>query len=254
MDNDRTTVLDRPRSLEPVASHYCAGCGHGVAHKLVAQAIDDLGIEDITICCVPIGCAAMMSRYFDIDSIVGPHGRAPAVATGLKRAIPDKIIFSYQGDGDMAAIGIAEIIHAAARGENITCFLINNAIYGMTGGQMAPTTLIDQVTTTSPIGRLQERAGLPLKVSELLATVDGAYYIERVSVDSPQNIRKAQKAIRKAFQNQVDNLGFSMVEILSPCPTGWKMNSSDSRAWVVEKMMEVFPLGLFKDGQGGPKN
>lgn len=244
-------VCERPQSLEPVASHYCPGCGHGAAHILVAQAIDELGLRDITICCAPVGCAAIMPRYFDIDMILGPHGRAPAVATGLKRAIPDKTIFTYQGDGDMAAIGTAEIIHTAARGENITCFLINNAIYGMTGGQMAPTTLLDQVTTTTPLGREPDKAGYPIRLAEIIATLDGASYVERVSVDSPKNLRTARKAVKKAFQNQMENKGFSLVEILSPCPTGWKMSPYESRAWVVEKMMTVFPLGVYKDRHGG---
>jgi 2-oxoglutarate ferredoxin oxidoreductase subunit beta len=246
-DGRREIVFDRPQSLEPIATHYCPGCGHGVAHRLVTKAIDELNLQEIAIGCAPVGCAAIMPRYFDVDMILGPHGRAPAVATGLKRAIPEKIIFCYQGDGDMAAIGTAEIIHAAARGENITCFLINNAIYGMTGGQMAPTTLIDQVTTTSPLGRMQDCAGSPLKMAEILATIDEAGYIERVSVDSPRNIRRAQEAVTKAFLYQIEGRGFSMVEILSPCPTGWKMDPSESRAWMVEKMIDVFPLGVLKE-------
>ncbi len=247
MNDGRRAVVQRPQSLEPLATHYCPGCGHGTAHKLVAQAIDELDLQEIAIGCAPVGCSAIMPRYFDVDMILGPHGRAPAVATGFKRALPEKIVFCYQGDGDMAAIGTAEIIHAAARGENITCFLINNAIYGMTGGQMAPTTIIDQVTTTTPLGRVKERAGSPLRMSEILATIDEAAYVERVSVDDPKNIRKAQKAVKKAFQYQIENRGFSMVEILSPCPTGWRMSPSDSRAWLVENLMEVFPLGQLKD-------
>jgi 2-oxoglutarate ferredoxin oxidoreductase subunit beta len=251
MEQHREVVFERPETLEELPSHYCSGCGHGAAHRLVAQSIDELGLQETTICCVPVGCSAFLPRYLDVDMILGPHGRAPAVATGLKRAQPDKVIFTYQGDGDMAAIGTAEIIHAAARGENITCFLINNAIYGMTGGQMAPTTIMDQVTTTTPEGRIEERAGKPLQFSEIIANIDGAAYVERVSLDNPKNIHLAQKAVTKAFQYQLDGKGFSLVEILSPCPTGWKMNPVDSRAWVVEKMMHVFPLGLFKDRFGG---
>lgn len=251
MDDERTLAFCRPESLEPVASHYCPGCGHGAAHILVAQAIDDLGLADVTIGCAPVGCSAIMPRYMDVDMILGPHGKAPAVATGLKRALPEKIVFCYQGDGDMAAIGTAELIHAAARGENITCFLINNAIYGMTGGQMAPTTIIEQVTTTSPLGRMQDIAGFPLKMAEIVATIEGAAYVERVSVDNPKNLRRTKAAMRKAFQYQMEKKGFSLVEILSPCPTGWKMSPSNSRAWMVEKMMNVFPLGLLKDRHGG---
>lgn len=239
-------VFERPRTLRPVATHYCPGCGHGIAARLVAEVIDELGARERTVGVAPVGCSVLLYNYLDVDMYEAAHGRAPAVATGCKRVHPELVVFTYQGDGDFASIGTAEAVHAAARGEKITTIFINNAIYGMTGGQMAPTTLIGQKTTTSPRGRTVEQAGFPVRMAELLATLEGAKYIARVSVNRPKNIIQAKKAIKKAFETQTKGLGYSMVEVLSQCPTVWHMTPDDAVRWVEEKMMPYFPLGEFK--------
>ena len=228
-------------------THYCPGCGHGVAHKLIAEAIEELGLQEKTIFVSPVGCSVFAYYYFNVGNVQVAHGRAPAAATGIKRACPDKIVISYQGDGDLAAIGTAEIVHAANRGEKITVFFVNNAIYGMTGGQMAPTTMVGQTSTTSPWGRRPGNEGFPLHVSELLATLEAPVYIERVALSDNKNIMKARKAIRKGLELQKDNAGFSLIEILSPCPTIWKKDPVEARKWVAEKMIPQFPLGVFRD-------
>lgn len=243
-------VSTRPDSLSPVFTHYCPGCTHGVAHRLVAEVIDELGIADVTIGVAPVGCAVFAYNYFEIDFAEAAHGRAPAMATGIKRLLPDRVIFTYQGDGDLAAIGTAEIVHAAARGENITTIFINNAIYGMTGGQMAPTTLPGQKTTSSPLGRDIETAGMPLKVCEMLSGLDGAAYIVRRSLHNVREILKAKQAIKLAFQAQLDGRGFSMVELLSTCPTNWHMGAAESMGWIEEHMIPYFPLGDYKVAEG----
>lgn len=240
-------IFERPKSMKKNVFHYCAGCGHSIAHRLIAEVIDELGIRGITIGVPPAGCAVLAYNYFDVDMIEAQHGRGPATATGLKRALPDRVIFSYQGDGDLAAIGIAESFHAANRGENITVIFINNAVYGMTGGQMAPTSMLGQRTTTSPEGRKNILDGYPIQVSEVFSLLPGTSYIERCTVNSPASILKAKKAIRKAFQCQIDGRGFSLVEILSPCPTNWKMSPSESWRWIDEVMSKAFPLGVVKD-------
>jgi len=239
-----------------VPTHYCPGCGHGIVHRLVAEVIDELGIRNRTIGVAPVGCAVFSDTYFNCDMIQGPHGRGPAEATGIKRTIPGAIVFSYQGDGDLASIGMAEIVHAAIRSEHITVIFINNAIYGMTGGQMAPTTLIGQKATTCVDGRTVAQAGYPIKMSEMLSTIDGAVYIERTSVHSAPNVMKTKAAIKKAFQNQVDGKGFSLVEILSMCPTNWgtkASNPAEATKFVAEGMMPVFPLGVYKDADAADK-
>ena len=243
-------VYTRPRSLKRNPFHYCPGCGHSVIHRLICEVIDEMNLQDKAIGIPPPGCSVFAYNYFDVDMAESAHGRGAAVATGIKRAFPEAIVFTYQGDGDLAAIGTAETIHAANRGENITTIFVNNAVYGMTGGQMAPTTLSGQKTTTTPYGRDKALEGYPIKMSEILALVEGAVYIERVAVNSPANIRKTKKAIRKAFQVQIDNLGFSVVEILSPCPTNWKMSPLESWQWVGKKMTKEFPLGVIKDITG----
>jgi 2-oxoisovalerate ferredoxin oxidoreductase beta subunit len=239
-------VYERKSDLKH-QTHYCPGCGHGVAHKLVAEAIEELGLQDRTILVSPVGCSVFAYYYFDVGNVQVAHGRAPASATGVKRTCPDKIVIAYQGDGDLAAIGTAEIVHAANRGEKITVFFLNNAIYGMTGGQMAPTTLVGQKTTTSPWGRNPGNEGYPLHISELLATLEAPAYIERVALSDNKNIMRARRAIRKAIENQRDGVGFSLVEILSPCPTIWGFDPVDARRWVAEKMIPDFPLGVFRD-------
>jgi 2-oxoglutarate ferredoxin oxidoreductase subunit beta len=233
--------------LTDAVLHYCPGCTHGIIHRLVAEAIDELGVGGRTVGIAPVGCSVMAYNYFNCDFIQAAHGRAPAVATGVKRARPDNIVFTYQGDGDLAAIGTAETVHAAARGENITVIFVNNAIYGMTGGQMAPTTMPGQVTQTSPYGRDPKTAGYPLRVCELLATLDGTAYCERVSADSVKNVRAAKKAIKKAFQNQIDGKGFSLVEVLSSCPTNWGLTPSAALDWIRDKMIPYYPPGVYKD-------
>ena len=228
-------------------THYCPGCGHGNIHKMIAEAMVDLGINERAVFISPVGCSVFGYYYFDCGHMQAAHGRAPAVATGIKRANPEAIVISYQGDGDLAAIGTAETLHAANRGENITVFFVNNAIYGMTGGQMAPTTMIGQKTATTPRGRIESVHGNPIRVAEIIATLPAATYVERVAIGDSKHIMKARKAIRKALTNQVENRGYSFVEILSTCPTGWKMDGPDARDWLVEEMTKVFPLGVFKD-------
>ena len=248
-------VFDKPHSLIDVPLHYCPGCTHGIVHRLVAEVMDELGIDGKTIGIAPVGCSVMAYDYFNCDMIEAAHGRAPAVATGVKRADPGKVVFTYQGDGDLASIGMAETVHAAARNENITVIFINNAIYGMTGGQMAPTSLIGQVTQTSPYGRDPKMCGYPIKVCEMLRELDGPEYLERVTVNSVPHVRAAKKAIKKAFQNQLDGKGFSLVEVLSSCPTNWGMTPQNALKWIEEKMIPVYPLGVYKDrsAEGGNK-
>ena len=241
------TVFERPKSLADVPLHYCPGCTHGIIHRLVAEAIDELGIEGRTIGVAPVGCAVMAYDYVTCDMVGAAHGRAPAVATGLKRALPENIIFTYQGDGDLASIGMAETVHSATRNENITVIFVNNAIYGMTGGQMAPTSLPGQVTQTSPYGRDVKTAGFPIRVCELLATLDGPEYIERVAVNNVKNVKNAKKAILKAFKNQVEGKGFSLIEVVSSCPTNWGMTPTAALEWVENKMLPYYPLGVYKD-------
>lgn len=241
------TIAKRPDSLFHRATHYCPGCGHGIAHRIVAQTIDELNIRGRTLGIAPVGCAVYAPLYLNVDMVEVPHGRAPAVATGMKRVQPNKIVFSYQGDGDLASIGAGEIIHAAHRGERITVIFVNNAVYGMTGGQMAPTTLLDQVTATTPQGRQSQEAGFPMQISEMLATLPGAIYIERCSLHDPAHVRQAEKAIRHAFELQVQEApGFALVEVLSPCPTYWRMKPDEAMKWIAETASEVFPLGRLK--------
>ena len=240
-------VFDKPHALTDAPLHYCPGCTHGIIHRLVAEAIDELGIEGRTVGVASVGCSVMAYNYFACDMIQAAHGRAPAVATGAKRANPDNIVFTYQGDGDLAAIGTAETVHSAARGENITIIFVNNAIYGMTGGQMAPTSLPGQVTQTSPYGRDVKVAGYPVKVCEMLSQLDGATYLERVAVNNVKNVKNAKRAIKKAFENQVNGLGFSLVEVISTCPTNWGKTPEAALEWVEEKMIPYYPLGVYKD-------
>ena len=245
-------VFEKSKVLTDAPLHYCPGCTHGIIHRLVAEVIEELGIEGRTIGVAPVGCSVMAYDYFTTDFIQAPHGRAPAVATGVKRADPENnIVFTYQGDGDLAAIGTAETVHSAARRENITVIFINNAIYGMTGGQMAPTTLPGQVTQTSPYGRDVETVGYPIKVCELLANVDGAAYLERVAVNNVANVKKAKAAIKKAFQNQIDGKGFSLIEVLSTCPTNWGVTPTEALKWVETEMIPYYPLGVYKDIYAG---
>jgi 2-oxoglutarate ferredoxin oxidoreductase subunit beta len=239
-------VYTRPESLADTPTHYCPGCTHGVAHRLIAEVLDEMDLREKTIGVAPVGCAVFAYNYFDCDFVEAAHGRAPAMATGVKRVLPDRIVFTYQGDGDLASIGMAEIMHAAVRGENITVIFINNAIYGMTGGQMAPTSLPGQKTTSSPNGRDVETSGFPVRMSEILATVDGAGYIVRRSLHDPKNIRQAKKAIRLAFEAQRRGLGFSMVELLSTCPTNWGLSPIQALQWVEEHMVPIYPLGDYK--------
>ena len=246
-------VFKKPHALTDATMHYCPGCTHGIIHRLVAEAIDSLGIEGTTVGVAPVGCSVMAYNYFNCDMVEAAHGRAPAVATGLKRAMPENIIFTYQGDGDLASIGMAETVHAAARNENITVIFVNNAIYGMTGGQMAPTSLPGQVTQTSPYGRDVNHCGFPVRVSEMLATLDGPEYIERVAVNNVKNIKNAKKAIEKAFRNQAEKKGFSLIEVVSTCPTNWGMTPTDALKWVDEKMIPHYPLGVYKDRSADKK-
>ena len=240
-------VFDKPHALTDVPLHYCPGCTHGIIHRLVAEAIDEFGIEGKTIGIAPVGCSVMAYNYFACDMVQAAHGRAPAVATGVKRANPDNIVFTYQGDGDLASIGMAETVHAATRGENITIIFVNNAIYGMTGGQMAPTSLPGQVTQTSPYGRDTSTAGYPIRVCEMLAQLDGAAYLERVAVNNVKNVRKAKAAIKKAFENQINGVGFSLIEVVSTCPTNWGLTPEAALQFVEEKMIPYYPLGVYKD-------
>ena len=240
-------VFDKPHALTDNLMHYCPGCTHGIVHRLVAEAIDELGVEDRTVGIAPVGCAVFAYNYFACDMIEAAHGRAPAVATGMKRTHPELVVFTYQGDGDLAAIGTAETVHSATRGENITIIFINNCIYGMTGGQMAPTTLPGQVTTTTPYGRNPKIQGNPVRVCELLSTLDGVAYAARVSVDTPANVRTAKKAILKGFKNQLDGKGFSIIEVLSTCPTNWGLSPVEALSWLRENMIPYYPLGVYKD-------
>ncbi len=244
-------VFVRPKCMKDVRTHYCPGCGHGIVHRLLGEVIDELEIREKTIGIAPVGCAVLLYDYFELDMAEAAHGRPPAVATGIKRVNPDSIVFTYQGDGDLAAIGTAEIIHAANRGELITVIFVNNAVYGMTGGQMAPTTLVGQKTMTTPSGREISTAGHPLKVAELLAGLPGTAYISRVAVNSPPNMAKTKKAIRKAFQVQMQGLGLSLVEVLSPCPSYWRLAPVEAMKWLEDKMIPYFPLGEIKDIGGG---
>jgi 2-oxoglutarate ferredoxin oxidoreductase subunit beta len=239
-------VFKKPHALKDVPLHYCPGCTHGIVHRLIAEVIDELGIEGKTVGVSPVGCTYNNYEYFNCDMVQAAHGRAPAVATGIKRVNPDNVVFAYQGDGDLAAIGTAEIVHAATRGEKISTIFVNNAIYGMTSGQMAPTSLIGQVTTTTPFGRKPEIHGYPVKVCELLSTLQGAVYVERVSLHDIKNILNAKRAIKKAFQVQMAGKGFSIVEVLSSCPTNWGINPAEALKWIEEKMVPFYPLGNFK--------
>lgn len=240
-------IAGYPESLDNQSTHYCPGCTHGIIHRLIAEVIDELEIREETIGVAPVGCAVLCYEYFDVDMHEASHGRAPAVATGVKRVHPDKTVFTYQGDGDLASIGTAEIVHAANRGENITTIFINNAIYGMTGGQMAPTSLEGQKTTTSPYGRNIKDSGNPIKMTEMLAVLDGPAYIARVSVHNPKEIRKAKKAIKRAFEMQLEGKGFALVEVLSTCPTNWGITPTDSLKWLEDRMLPKYPLDVFKD-------
>ena len=240
-------VFEKPKALTDAPLHYCPGCTHGIIHRLVAEAIDELGIEGITVGVAPVGCSVMAYDYFACDMVEAAHGRAPAVATGLKRCMPENIIFTYQGDGDLASIGMAETVHAATRNENITIIFVNNAIYGMTGGQMAPTSLPGQVTQTSPYGRDVTTAGYPIRVSEMLSTLEGPEYIERVAVNNVKNVKNAKKAILKAFKNQVEGKGFSLIEVVATCPTNWGMTPAKALEWVENNMIPYYPLGVYRD-------
>lgn len=239
-------IFQKTRGLTDVPTHYCPGCTHGVIHRLVAECLEELGVLDDAIGVAPVGCSVMAYKYFNCDMHEAAHGRAPAVATGIKRVRPDNFVFTYQGDGDLASIGTAEIVHAAHRGEKISTIFVNNAIYGMTGGQMAPTTLVGQKTTTSPYGRDKETQGSPIRMSELLATIEGAVFVERVAVDTPANIRKAKKAIKECFQVQIDRKGFGIVEVLSTCPTNWGLTPPEALKWLEKNMMPYYPLGNFR--------
>ncbi|MBR4029890.1 MAG: 2-oxoglutarate oxidoreductase [Clostridia bacterium] len=240
-------VFKRPHALVDVSEHYCPGCGHGIVHRLVAEVLDELDIEGKTIGVAPVGCAVFAYNYFECDMQEAAHGRAPAVATGIKRVHPDKVVFTYQGDGDLAAIGTAETVHAAARGENITVIFINNAIYGMTGGQMAPTSLMGQVTQTTPYGRTEQNQGFPIHVCEMLSTLDGVALAQRTTINSVKAIKETKAAIKKAFQNQIDKKGFSIVEVVSTCPTNWGKTPVEAMKWLEENMLPVYPLGVYKD-------
>lgn len=239
-------IYERPESLSTRVTHYCPGCTHGTAHRLIAEVLDEMNLRENVIGVAPVGCSVFAYNYFNHDYVEAAHGRAPAMATGIKRVLPQQTVYTYQGDGDLASIGMAEIMHAAARGENITVIFINNAIYGMTGGQMAPTTLPGMVTTSSPIGRDIESMGFPIRMAEILSNMDGAGYIVRRSLHDPTNIRKAKKAIRLAFETQERGLGFSMVELLSSCPTNWKVTPNEALTFIQENMIPVFPLGDYK--------
>lgn len=246
VENPVETVYRRPEAFTDIPTHYCPGCTHGVAHRLVAEVLDEMNVLERTVGVASVGCSVFSYNYFDCDFVEAAHGRAPAMATGIKRVLPDRVVFTYQGDGDLASIGMGEIVHAAARGENITVIFINNANYGMTGGQMAPTTLPGQKTTSSPLGRDVEQMGFPIRTAELLATLEGAGYVVRRSLHDPKNIRLAKKAVRTAFEAQVRGLGFSMVEMLSTCPTNWGMKPMEALQWLEERMIPVFPLEDFK--------
>ena len=246
-------VFKKTQGLTDVQTHYCPGCTHGIIHRLVGEVLEELGVLGDSIGDAPVGCSVLAYKYFNCDMQEAAHGRAPACATGIKRVHPDKVVFTYQGDGDLASIGMAEIVHAAARGEKITTIFVNNAIYGMTGGQMAPTTLVGQKATTSPYGRDAALVGFPIRVSEMLATLDGAVYIERVTVNTAANVRKAKAAIKKAFQAQINGEGFTMVEVLSTCPTNWGLHPVEALKWLEDNMIPYYPLGNFKNVDGEAK-
>ena len=239
-------IFSHPKSLRKRSMHYCPGCGHGIIHRLIAEIVDELGIREKTIAITPVGCAVIAYDYWDFDCCEAAHGRALAVATGIKRIRPETIVFTYQGDGDLAAIGTCETIHTANRGENLTVIFVNNAVYGMTGGQMAPTTLLGQKTATTPWGRNLQDSGYPLKISELLAQLPAAKYIERVSVHSPQEVTRTRKAIKQGFLNQINHMGFSLIEVLSPCPTYWQKTPKQAVEWIRDVMSKEFPLGRIK--------
>ena len=245
------TVYEKSSGLTDVPLHYCPGCTHGIIHKLVAESLVELDVLGRAIVVAPVGCAVFAYDYFNCDAQEAAHGRAPAVATGIKRVHPDAIVFTYQGDGDLASIGTAEIVHAAMRGENITVIFVNNAIYGMTGGQMAPTTLVGQRTTTSPLGRSRSGQGAPLRICEMLATIEATAYLARVSVHTVPRLTAAKRAIKKAFQMQIERKGFSLVEVLSTCPTNWGLSPVEALHWVERTMIPIFPLGVYKDLEGG---
>lgn len=244
-------IYSRPKALKHKSSSFCPGCLHGVAHNLIAEVIEELDMIDQSVAVLSVGCSCLSTFYWDIDNVNSPHGRAPAVATGVKRNLPDKLVFSYQGDGDLASIGLAEIMHAANRGENFTSFFINNSTYGMTGGQMAPTTLIGQKATTSPLGRKPETEGYPMKMGEIIAQLQAPVYVARFSLDSPKNILKAKKGIRKAFEMQLQGKGFTFIELLTNCPTNWGMSALKSIEWMRENTLPAFPLGEIKSDLGG---
>ncbi|WP_305046264.1 thiamine pyrophosphate-dependent enzyme [Geoalkalibacter sp.] len=244
-----TPVFAAPRSLRPVVTHFCPGCQHGTVHRLVAEALDHFGVQERTIGVASVGCSVFLYEYFDIDVVESPHGRAPAVATGVKRALPDRVVFTYQGDGDLAAIGTSEIIHTANRGEALTVIFVNNTTYGMTGGQMAPTTLAGQKTSTSPYGRDPAHDGAPMRMAELLAQLDGTRFSARVAVDSPRHVIEAGRVIRRAFATQIEARGFAFVEVLSTCPTNWGMTPVQANARIADELIPCFPLGIFKQGQ-----
>lgn len=248
-EKEEKIVFERPNALLPVVTNFCPGCTHGIVHRLVAETIDELGIEGKTVGVTPVGCSVMGYNFFGCDMVEAAHGRAPAVATGIKRVLPDNVVFAYQGDGDLASIGTAETVHAATRGENITIIFINNAIYGMTGGQMAPTTLVGMKTSTSPYGRDVHLHGYPLKMADIAAQLEGTAYVTRQSVDTVPAIRKAKKAIRKAFENSMAGKGSNLVEIVSTCNSGWKMSPEKSNKWMQEHMFPFYPLGDLKDKQ-----
>ncbi|MBQ7833316.1 MAG: 2-oxoglutarate oxidoreductase [Lachnospiraceae bacterium] len=248
-------VFEKTKALTDVPFHYCPGCTHGIVHRLVAEVLDELGVVGQTVGVASVGCSVFSYNYFNCDMVQAAHGRAPAVATGIKRAVPENVVFTYQGDGDLAAIGMAETVHAATRGENITVIFITNAIYGMTGGQMAPTSLPGQITQTSPYGRDTATAGHPIRVCELLSTLSGTALAQRVTVDSVKNVNIAKKAIKKGFQNQIDKKGYSIIEVVSTCPTNWGLTPEESMKWLRENMLEYYPLGVYKDidAEGGDK-
>jgi 2-oxoglutarate/2-oxoacid ferredoxin oxidoreductase subunit beta len=247
MEKEQKAIFKKPESLIDIPTHYCPGCGHGIIHRIIAEVIDELKIRERVIAIAPVGCAVLAYDYWNFDTTEAAHGRCPAVATGIKRTMPDNIVFTYQGDGDLAAIGTAETVHAANRGENITVIFVNNGVYGMTGGQMAPTTLIGQRTATTQHGRNAACDGNPLKILEMLAVLDGVCYLERTSVECPQNIIKTKRAVTKAFKNQMDNKGFSMVEVLSMCPTYTGRSVEASIKWIKERVSKDYPLGILKD-------
>lgn len=242
-----TTVFERPEALTDTQFSYCPGCTHGITHRLVAETLDELGVEGTTVGVAPVGCSVLAYEFFGCDMVQAAHGRAPAVATGLKRALPGNVVFAYQGDGDLASIGMAETVHAATRGEKITVIFINNAIYGMTGGQMAPTSLPKQVTQTSPYGRDVNSDGYPIRVVEMLSTLDGVALAQRVTVDTPKNVRAAKKAIRKAFEYQIEGVGYTIIEVISTCPTNWGLSPVDAFQWMRDNMLPYYPLGVYKD-------